>query len=691
MFVRTKLSRTSREPTAWYLHLFFAILAAAVSGLCSPCLSDTPSDITIDSTTDFPDTNDLSGPYWISTHVVSPDGIAGVYLYRRIGEDTTYYADEMFHEGSGVYRLGLEGLGRGGGPVSYFIHAVDSVFSVKRDPENAPLETYDFRIFYVPDFFPADSVSGIESFYTGVGFSHQWADVDGDRDPDLYLALPSQDEPNRFYRNDGSGVFTDVSAISGASLPGRESVGTAFGDFDNDGLEDLAVTVSISHPFLFRNTGEWTFEDVSLMAGLTDGLLAPTSVLWTDADIDGYLDLLITAEDGVFLYRNTGGSSFVNETELRGLPFDDSSFRSAVAFDADGDGDSELLFLGEQSWFYSNDAGWFNDVSSQSGLTASASGASVLDVDADGDLDVIMCGESVMLLENDGTGAFEDVSDEYGVSGIEWNGPGVGDINADSRTDLSFSTGDLFVLEANGSFMDVTPYNDIDRVVSFADANGDGRIDLFTFMNLLRLGAGFPGGIENRWLEVDLVGTLSNRSAVGAVAVLYAGDLVATGAVSGAPPNARTLHFGFEEEEPDSLVIRWPSGIRQVESNLQYNTLIGIEEDSTLVAIDDDITRGKTPVPFALYQNYPNPFNPHTLITFDLPGDKGQIRHVNVTVYDLRGKKVRELVNTLLEPGRHRVTWDGKDHLGRPAGSGVYLYMLRSGGLSVVKKMVIQK
>jgi len=420
-------------------------------------------------------------------------------------------------------------------------------------------------------------------------------------------------------------------------------------------------------------------------------MISPTSVQWTDADLDGCLDLLITSGDGVFLYRNTGLSTFVNETEVRGLPFDHGGFRSASAFDADGDGDSEMLFLGQQSRFYRNDAGWFFDISSPSGLTADARGAAVLDLDGDGDLDVLMCGESLKLLENNGAGVFTDVSEEYGLSGVEGSGPVVCDLNADGRTDLGFSTGDLFTLEVNGVFRNVTPFTGIDRVVSFADVDVDGRVDLFTWMNLLRMGAGFPGGLENRWLEVDLVGTVSNRSAVGAVAVLYAGNLVATDAVSGAPPDAGTLTFGLEEEDPDSLVVRWPSGIVQVERDVPYNSLIEIEEDSTLVSIGDALASGRLPVPFTFYQNYPNPFNPQTVITFDLPVGSVSNQHVNLTVYDLRGRQVRELVNEPLGPGRHRVTWDGRDEAGRTVGSGVYMCRMTSGGKGAVRKMILQK
>jgi len=88
----------------------------------------------------------------------------------------------------------------------------------------------------------------------------------------------------------------------------------------------------------------------------------------------------------------------------------------------------------------------------------------------------------------------------------------------------------------------------------------------------------------------------------------------------------------------------------------------------------------------ALHANYPNPFNPSTTISFDLAGEK---HHCDLTVYDVRGRQVRRLIDSDLEPGRHRVVWDGRDESGEKVSTGVYLYSLRAGKEIFLRKMTI--
>jgi hypothetical protein len=99
----------------------------------------------------------------------------------------------------------------------------------------------------------------------------------------------------------------------------------------------------------------------------------------------------------------------------------------------------------------------------------------------------------------------------------------------------------------------------------------------------------------------------------------------------------------------------------------------------------------KLPRSGALSQNYPNPFNPTTTITFDVPGEMGEEKLVKFTIYDIRGRKVRTLVDSEYEPGTHRVIWDGRDDRGARVTSGVYLYTLRSGNSTYTRKMVMVK
>jgi hypothetical protein len=98
---------------------------------------------------------------------------------------------------------------------------------------------------------------------------------------------------------------------------------------------------------------------------------------------------------------------------------------------------------------------------------------------------------------------------------------------------------------------------------------------------------------------------------------------------------------------------------------------------------------GDLPRGFALRQNYPNPFNPSTTISFEVPGNRGENIHVSLAVYDVRGRRVRALIDSQLEPGHHRVVWDGKDGKGQSVSSGVYIYTMTTSSTTIARKMVL--
>ena len=93
------------------------------------------------------------------------------------------------------------------------------------------------------------------------------------------------------------------------------------------------------------------------------------------------------------------------------------------------------------------------------------------------------------------------------------------------------------------------------------------------------------------------------------------------------------------------------------------------------------------PVTFTLHQNFPNPFNPITTLRYDLPEDN----FVMLTVYDMLGREVTQLVNTTQEAGFKAVHWDATDSMGRPVSAGVYLYQIKAGEFVQTKKMVLLK
>jgi len=92
-----------------------------------------------------------------------------------------------------------------------------------------------------------------------------------------------------------------------------------------------------------------------------------------------------------------------------------------------------------------------------------------------------------------------------------------------------------------------------------------------------------------------------------------------------------------------------------------------------------------------LHQNYPNPFNPSTTITFDIPATVGVKQAVNLTIHDIRGRRVRTLIASEIEPGSHRIHWDGRNERGQQVSSGIYLYTLKADEERFTKKMTVLK
>ena len=93
------------------------------------------------------------------------------------------------------------------------------------------------------------------------------------------------------------------------------------------------------------------------------------------------------------------------------------------------------------------------------------------------------------------------------------------------------------------------------------------------------------------------------------------------------------------------------------------------------------------PINYTLHQNYPNPFNPFTSLRYDLPEDN----FVTLTVYDMLGRKITQLVNTSQEAGFRSVQWNSTNSFGKPISAGVYFYQIRAGEFVQTKKMVLLK
>ena len=93
------------------------------------------------------------------------------------------------------------------------------------------------------------------------------------------------------------------------------------------------------------------------------------------------------------------------------------------------------------------------------------------------------------------------------------------------------------------------------------------------------------------------------------------------------------------------------------------------------------------PITFALHKNFPNPFNPITTLRYDLPSDA----LVTLSIYDMLGKEITQLVNTNQQAGFKSVQWDATDSMGKSVSAGVYLYKIEAGEFVETRKMVLLK
>ena len=122
------------------------------------------------------------------------------------------------------------------------------------------------------------------------------------------------------------------------------------------------------------------------------------------------------------------------------------------------------------------------------------------------------------------------------------------------------------------------------------------------------------------------------------------------------------------------------------EVNVKLDVVMSVYETG-LVSLDPNFNQSEIPSSFSLYQNYPNPFNPVTTLRYDLPEDG----LVNITVYDMLGNVIKQLVNEVQNSGHKSIQWDATNNQGQPLSAGVYLYSIEAGEFSQTKKMILLK
>ena len=328
-------------------------------------------------------------------------------------------------------------------------------------------------------------------------------DYDNDADLDVFLvqggavAVTPSSLVSRLFRNDlpaGSKDasrlrFTDVTDRAGVGLRAY-GMGTAVGDYDNDGDLDLVVT-ALGPDTMFRNDGDGTFTDVTVQAGISDPFWS-TSAAFLDYDRDGDLDLFVAnyvdfavadnkmchdalgARDYCTprayrpvpdrLYRNEGTGRFTNVTEAAGITRADGAGLGVAVGDYNNDGWLDLYVANDatpnQLWMNQR-TGTFADDGLLSGAALSAAGnpegsmgIASGDYDADGDEDLFVtniAGETFVLYANDGNGIFDDVRVPVGLArptaaftgfGTDWF-----DYDNDGWLDLFVANGAVNIIE----------------------------------------------------------------------------------------------------------------------------------------------------------------------------------------------------------------------------------------------------
>ncbi|HEV7220363.1 MAG: CRTAC1 family protein [Terriglobales bacterium] len=321
-------------------------------------------------------------------------------------------------------------------------------------------------------------------------------DYNGDGRPDIFftnganIATLKKDSPkyrNRLFRNDGNGVFTDVTDAAGLAGTGYD-IGVAVGDYDNDGHPDLFVA-GVHHSTLYHNNGDGTFSDVTVKSGLDASLNHPdpeygplwaTTAVWVDVNNDGLLDLFVV--------------NYMQWTY---------SEKPLCGFRDVADYCSPKFYKGQPNQLFLNKGdGTFQDVSKTWGIrdhVGKGMGVGMADYDLDGRPDLFVTNDASYnsLFHNLGN-KFEEVAFEAGVAlaedGAFISGMGVDfrDFNNDGYPDIAFvalnsQTFPLFQNTGKGDFREVTTpsgMRDLSRDMSgfgvgLYDFDNDGWKDMF--------------------------------------------------------------------------------------------------------------------------------------------------------------------------------------------------------------------
>jgi hypothetical protein len=425
--------------------------------------------------------------------------------------------------------------------------------------------------------------------HSGWGQAACVGDYDNDGREDLFVTYWGQD---RLYRNRGDGTFDDVTARAGlVEEKPRWSAGCAFLDYDRDGRLDLMSATYVALDLantpvpslglcrykglpvacgpsglpggtnvLYRNRGDGTFADVSRASGIasakgTYGLGVST----LDFDRDGWVDLYVANDSTASaLYRNNKDGTFTDIGSSAGCAYNQDGRPQAgmgvAVGDYDRNGTMDLFktnFAGDTSTLYANTGGACEDRTFPSGIGVNTRwlgwGVDFVDLDGDGWLDLFLVNGHV----------YPEVDRLKSEAGYKQPKVVYRNLRNGRFADVSERLGPPVTTPKAG------------RGAAFADFDNDGDVDVVVnnvhdTPDLFRL----DRAQRRHWITLKLVGSQSNRSAIGALArvVTSSGEQrqEVRGGGSYYSQNDLRLHFGLgEASRVERVVVRWPNGLEE--------------------------------------------------------------------------------------------------------------------------------
>ena len=430
-------------------------------------------------------------------------------------------------------------------------------------------------------------------------------DYDNDGREDLFVTYWGQ---NKLYRNTGDGTFEDVTSRAGLTQTrDRWGAGCAFLDYDRDGRLDL---IAANYIDLVLSTtpvpesGLCRYKGIPVACG-PPGLPGGKNVL----------------------YHNRGDGTFEDVSEKSGIARAKGTYGLGVStLDFDGDGWTDVYVANDSNpsaLYRNNHDGTFADIGvssgcaySQDGKPQAGMGLAIGDYDRNGTMDIFktnFAGDTSTLYANTGNGLCEDRTFSSGIGfNTRWLGWGVGflDLDGDGWLDLFLVNGHVYPeverikTEAgykqrkvvyrnlhNGRFADVTEQlgppvtvAKAGRGAAFADFDNDGDVDVVVnnvhdTPDLFRL----DRTADIHWVSLKLVGTQSNRDAIGALARVVTADGEQRQEVRGGgsyySQNDLRLHFGLGSNRAiDRVIVRWPTGREETFTGLAVDRLHTLKE-----------------------------------------------------------------------------------------------------------------